>query len=119
RLKSVLTQSELASRHLRERLRAIWGASLTDTYSASEVGVMALQCPHSGQYHVQSEVALVEVIDAAGRPCAPGEMGRVVVTPLHNFAQPLFRYDIGDLAEVGEACACGRGLPTLARIIGR
>jgi len=28
--------------------------------------------------------------------CAPGEIGRVVVTPLHNFAMPLFRYDIGD-----------------------
>ncbi len=48
-----------------------------------------------------------------------GEMGRMVVTPLHNFAMPLIRYDIGDYAEVGKVCPCGRGLPVLARIMGR
>jgi phenylacetate-CoA ligase len=38
---------------------------------------------------------------------------------LHNFAMPLIRYDIGDFAEAGPACACGRGLPVLRRIHGR
>jgi phenylacetate-CoA ligase len=42
-----------------------------------------------------------------------------VVTPLHNFAMPLIRYAIGDYAEVGPPCACGRGLPVLARVLGR
>jgi phenylacetate-CoA ligase len=32
---------------------------------------------------------------------------------------PLIRYDIGDHAEVGEACPCGRGLPVIRRILGR
>jgi phenylacetate-coenzyme A ligase PaaK-like adenylate-forming protein len=32
---------------------------------------------------------------------------------------PLIRYAIGDYAEVGPPCACGRGLPVLARILGR
>ena len=32
---------------------------------------------------------------------------------------PLIRYELGDYAEVGEACACGRGLPVLTRVIGR
>ena len=32
---------------------------------------------------------------------------------------PLVRYDIGDYAEVGEACPCGRGLPVLRRVLGR
>jgi phenylacetate-CoA ligase len=43
----------------------------------------------------------------------------VVVTPLHNFATPLVRYAIGDHAEVGPPCPCGRGLPVVARILGR
>ncbi|MEK9723127.1 MAG: hypothetical protein VW405_06535, partial [Rhodospirillaceae bacterium] len=38
---------------------------------------------------------------------------------LHNFAMPFLRYAVGDFAEVGEACPCGRGLPVLNRIIGR
>jgi dihydroorotase len=52
-------------------------------------------------------------------PCGTGETGRVLVTPLHNYAMPLFRYEIGDYAEVGGRCACGRGLPLLRRILGR
>jgi phenylacetate-CoA ligase len=80
---------------------------------------MALQCPETGRYHVQSESVLLEVLDDAGRPCAPGEVGRIVATSLHNFAQPMIRYDIGDYAEVGGPCPCGRGLPVLDRILGR
>jgi phenylacetate-CoA ligase len=62
---------------------------------------------------------LVEVLNDRGEACDAGQTGRVVVTTLHNFAMPLLRYDIGDYAEVGEPCACGRGLPTLRRILGR
>ena len=54
-----------------------------------------------------------------GEACAPGEVGRVVVTPLRNFAMPLLRYDISDYAELGELCPCGRGLPVLRRVVGR
>ena len=32
---------------------------------------------------------------------------------------PLIRYAIGDYAEVGRPCACGRGLPVLTRVLGR
>lgn len=96
-----------------------WGARLSATYSSEECGYIALQCPVSGLYHVQSEHVLVEVLDDDGASCAVGETGRVVVTPLHNFAMPLIRYAIGDYAEVGPVCPCGRGLPTLAKIHGR
>jgi phenylacetate-CoA ligase len=41
------------------------------------------------------------------------------LTPLHNFAMPLIRYELGDYAQVGDPCPTGRGLPTLARIAGR
>ena len=61
----------------------------------------------------------MEVLDNHGRPCKEGETGRVVLTDLHNFTMPLIRYEIGDYAEVGPPCACGRGLPVLARILGR
>ena len=43
----------------------------------------------------------------------------MVVTTLHNFSMPLIRYEIGDYAEVGHSCSCGRGLPVLTRILGR
>jgi phenylacetate-CoA ligase len=88
-------------------------------YSSQEVGYIALQCPDSDRYHVQAENVLVEILDDAGQPCPTGQIGRVVVTALHNFALPLLRYDIGDFAEPAPRCVCGRGLPALERIVGR
>jgi len=113
------TVSEALPADLRDLAREAWGAKVVDMYSARETGYIALQCPEHEHYHVQSENLLVEILDESGGPCAPGEAGRVVVTTLHNFATPLIRYDIGDYAEAGEPCSCGRGLPVLKRILGR
>lgn len=113
------TFGELVEPELRDLCLRAWNVPLTDMYSAEEVGYIALQCPAHEHYHVQSENLLVEVLDEAGQRCCPGQVGRVVVTTLHNFVMPLIRYDIGDYAEVGEPCPCGRGLPVLKRILGR
>ena len=118
-LREVRTSGEPVSAETRALCREAWGAPLTDLYAADEVGCIALQCPDHEHYHVQSESVLVEVLDANDRACSPGTVGRVVVTTLQNFAMPLVRYDIGDLAEVGDPCPCTRGLPVLRRIAGR
>jgi phenylacetate-CoA ligase len=57
---------------------------------------------------VQAENVLLEIVD-----------GQVLISTLHNFASPLLRYELGDLAEWGEPCACGRGLPVLKKVHGR
>lgn len=118
-LSQVRSFGEMLPPDLRELCREAWNVPLVDAYSAAEIGVIALQCPQTGYYHVQSEHVIVEVLDETGRPCSPGATGRVVVTPLHNFAMPLLRYDLSDFAVVGEACVCGRGLPVLQSIRGR
>ncbi len=118
-LREVRTFGELLADETRVLCREAWGVPVTDTYSTTETGYIALQCPDHQHYHVQSEGVLVEILDDAGAACTPGQSGRVVVTDLHNFAMPLIRYDVGDFAEVGEVCACGRGLPVLRRIVGR
>lgn len=119
RLREVRTFGELLEPHVRAACREAWNVEVVDMYSSQEVGYIALQCPRSEHYHAQSENVLVEVLDPTGNPCGPGQVGRVVLTALHNFATPLLRYDIGDFAEVGEPCVCGRGLLVLKRIMGR
>jgi phenylacetate-CoA ligase len=118
-LKQVMTLSEVVRPDVRDACRAAWGVGVADIYTGRDVGYIALQCPEHECYHVQSEGMYVEILDATGRPTAPGEIGQVVVTPLHNFAMPLIRYEIGDQAEVGEPCPCGRNLPVIKRILGR
>jgi len=118
-LRQAMSLGEALRPDARLLCRQAWGVELADIYSAEEVGSIALQCPEHEHYHLCAETLLVEVIDDAGAPCAPGQVGRVLISSLLNFATPLIRYEIGDLAEVGPACTCGRTLPVLARILGR
>ena len=119
KLRHVETLGGVLQPEVREACREAWDVPVIDTYTAQEVGYLALQCPDHEHFHVQSESALVEILDRHGAACGPGTWGRVVVTPLHNFAMPLIRYDIGDFAEVGNPCPCGRGLPVIQCILGR
>jgi len=119
RLIQVRTIGETVPDALRERCRNLLGIGIADAYSSQEVGVIAIECPQRGGYHVMSEGLVLELLRDDGQPCGESEMGRVVVTDLHNFATPLIRYDLGDLAEAAGPCGCGRGLPTLRRIMGR
>jgi phenylacetate-CoA ligase len=119
RLRQVRTYGEALPAELRELCARAWGVPLVDLYSAQEIGYIALQCPRAEHYHVQAENVLVEILDERNAPCAPGQVGRVVLTNLNNFARPMIRYEIGDYAAIGVQCACGRGLPVLQRIAGR
>lgn len=118
-LRAIHTFGEVCDVEVRAAARTALGVPVVDMYSSQEVGYVALQCPTQDRYHVQSENLIVEVLGADDEPCGPGELGRVVVTTLHNFATPLLRYELGDYAEVGPPCPCGRGLPVLTRILGR
>lgn len=120
RLRQIRSIGELLRPALRDRVKEVLGVGTRDTYSSQELGMIAAECPVTGQYH-SMESLLVEVLDEQNRPCAPGITGRVVVTDLCNFSTPLIRYDIGDYAEAGAEglCECGRGLARLGRILGR
>lgn len=118
-LREVLTVAEMLAPETRRVTERAWDCPVTDMYTSRDLGYLALQCPEHEHYHIQSETILLEVLDEAGRPCEPGQIGRLVGTPLQEFAMPLIRYDFGDYAEVGPPCPCGRGLPVLSRILGR
>lgn len=116
-LREIRTVSEPVTDDLRDRCREILGVEIVDQYSTQEMGYIALQRPDGPGYYAMADTHVVEILDDDENPCAPGEIGRVVVTPLHNFAMPLFRYDIGDLAVVGEPGPLP--YPVIARIFGR
>lgn len=124
RLRAVRTASEAVTPAHRALIRETLGTEIQDAYSAEEIGYMALQCPNPANpddpdFHIMAEGVKLEILDADDKPCPPGVIGRVVVTPLHNFAMPLIRYELGDYAEFSAPCPCGRGLPTLRAIRGR
>lgn len=123
-LEQVLTLGDTVTPQLRQRTRRLTGASIRDRYSCEELGGVALQCPLDASdtpaYHVAVANLIVEVVDDAGQPCAPGQTGRLLLTGLHHWATPVIRYDIGDDGAMQPHCpACGAATPTLTRLPGR
>ena len=97
-----------------------FGAPIIDLYGASETGLIGYTCPDCGLMHTCDETMLVELLREDDSPCEPGEIGRVVVTPLYSYAMPLIRYEVGDYAIKGPATApCGRPFGSLGAITGR
>ena len=119
KLKEIRTFSEMLTPEDRVAIEGGWQTKVVDLYSCEEGGILALQCPKNNHYHVQSESVFIEILNEKNHPCAPGEMGRVVITNLNNFSTPLIRYEIGDYATAGAPCNCGRGLPVIMNIHGR
>jgi phenylacetate-CoA ligase len=118
-LAGISTIGEVVDEELRTLARERLGAPIHDLYSSEEAGCLAIECPDAPFYHVVAEAMILEILDETGRPCLPGQVGRVVITPLVNYATPLIRYELGDYAEAAGDCPCGRTLPALKRIIGR
>lgn len=119
-IKQLLTASETLEPWQRELFtEAFQGALVVDRYSSEEFGYIAMQCPRANHLHVIMPSCFVEIVNEKNQPCEVGELGRILVTGLHSFAQPLFRYEIGDLARWGEPTGCGINWPILERVEGR
>ena len=96
------------------------GAPVFETYGSREFMLMGAECSVHQGLHLTTENLLLEVLDDAGQPVAPGTEGNVVVTDLTNRGMPFIRYANGDRAVLQPgACPCGRGLPRLAAVVGR
>jgi len=118
--KAVIALAETLTPATAARLREVFRCPVVNHYSAWEVPQMAHSCPAApDSLHVNSERVILRVVRPDGTDAAPGETGQVVVTDLANYVMPFINYSAGDLAVAGGRCACGRGMPTLARLEGR
>lgn len=103
---------------LREYLSEHTGAEVFER-SGTQEGAAADECEQHSAPHVHGDVCHIEVLDDGDQPAGDGQRGRLVVTKLQTFGDPVVRYDTGDIAELFDApCACGRVLPRL-KIYGR
>ncbi|MEZ4403986.1 MAG: hypothetical protein R3B06_28450 [Kofleriaceae bacterium] len=108
----------------RDQLVKAFGPGIFESYGCREVMLIGHECDQHDGLHVSMETMIVEIVVREGggeRPAAPGEVGDVVVTDLHNLAHPLIRYAGGDRAMMRgpEPCRCGRTLPRIGPIDGR
>jgi phenylacetate-coenzyme A ligase PaaK-like adenylate-forming protein len=102
-VKRIWTTSEMLTPDGREAIRQAFGFEAREAYASVEFGFMGWQETPLGQFRLETDRLVFECVDlASNRPARPGDTGRVVISDLLNDATPLIRYDIGDLAVMGE-----------------
>jgi phenylacetate-CoA ligase len=110
---AVVCYAEVLQPETRARLERTFGAPVVEIYQGSE-GFVAATC-RAGRLHLMEDVLRVEILPLQG-----GGPGRVVITDMHRSTQPILRYQLNDVLEVGGAdCSCGSAFRVVARIHGR
>jgi phenylacetate-coenzyme A ligase PaaK-like adenylate-forming protein len=99
----------------------VWNAPVADGYTATETGIMAVDCEHRSGMHIAEDLVVLEVVDAENRPVPPGTQGaRMFATVLFNRALPVIRYEFSDLITLADGtCPCGLPFRRIERITGR
>lgn len=112
--------SEKLTAPMKKEIQRAFGARAFEEYGAVENCVLATECER-GSLHVSPDFGVVEIVDQDNRPVPPGVEGKILCTGLLNDAQPLIRYEIGDVGIWSKNnCSCGRDhLPVLQEIVGR
>lgn len=119
-VKSIIPISETMPEPVRQKLSRQFGCPVRAWYSNEENGIMGLQNKEDGGYHIDTETYYYEILKMnSDEPAAPGELGRIVITDLFNYAFPILRYDNGDTAVAEKKEKDGRYKLYLTELYGR
>ena len=119
RLEAILCTGQELTADQKNLFRESFGARGHIIYSSKEGGFIGFECGNGPNFHVNTELVLLEIVTPENKPCEAGQMGRVLITPFFSTALPLVRYDQGDTAKYLSPCNCKNNLPVLGSIVGR
>lgn len=115
--KGILTSAGKLEPFAREDIEKAFGTSVYNRYGSREVGDVACSDGKSSDLILSPWNHYVEILDDNLQPCAPGTMGKIYVTVLHNRSMPLIRYRIEDIGTFSAETQFG--VPKIADINGR
>ena len=105
---------------MRAALEEAWSCPIINIYGTSE-GASASSCGQSRGMHLNEDLVIFEMVDAAGNAVPPGvRAAKMYITNLFNRAEPLIRYELTDETTViAEPCPCGSAMRRIDDIEGR
>jgi phenylacetate-coenzyme A ligase PaaK-like adenylate-forming protein len=117
----VVANAEPLLPEIRSILDEVWGVPVINAWGTTEGCLTAIGCGVGDGMHLSDDLLIVEPVDAAGHPVAPGERSaKVYLTNLFNDVLPLIRYEITDeVVVLDEPCPCGLAFDRVADILGR
>ena len=123
-LKVAIAGSETLHDDTRSLYKRVIGGEIISQYANEECGILAqervptaeldnrMYWNYSGYY--------IELLKLdSDEPADFGELGRVVITDLYNYAFPIIRYDNGDTAVLLPPNEYSNGYPVLGKLYGR
>jgi phenylacetate-CoA ligase len=117
--KAIITSAETLLSYQREVIEDVFQCRVTDQYGSTEMTHFVHQC-EKGNYHINPEYGIIEVVDSGNKPVSSGQSGEIICTGFCNYAMPLLRYRLGDIVTITDAkCKCGLDFPMLKNIVGR
>ncbi len=118
--KLIVSTIGLLPEHIRQKIEKNLRCDVYNQYGSREVGAIACECGEKDGLHTFPWSHYVEMLDERLEPVEKGGEGEVFITPLENYAMPMLRYAIGDVAvSGGSGCGCGRGGFKLQEVKGR
>ena len=118
--RGIITSAGVLTEQMRAVIVEAFRAPVINRYGSREVGDVGCSCLSDTGIHISERSYLIEILDEAGSPCAPGVEGNIVVTLFPNRTMPLIRYRIEDRAAWASGpCACGRNSRRLVTVLGR
>lgn len=120
KVKAIIPISEAMPQADREALTRQFSCPVRAWYSNEENGIMGIQNKTDEGYHIDTESYYYEILKMdSDEPAGPGELGRIVITDLYNYAFPILRYDNGDTAIARKKVKDGRYHLYLTELYGR
>lgn len=99
KLSSIMAEAEGLKERTRKILEDYFQCPVYSRYGNEECGTMAQEDGSGYGHRVNNASYYIEVLDMEQDvPAKEGEIGRVVITDLFNYAFPMIRYENGDLA---------------------
>lgn len=116
----IVSGSEMLLDITRETLEKAFGSKVVSRYANEENGFL-------GQDDIVNNVFIPNRADfyyeilklTSDEPAAMGEIGRIVVTDLYNYAMPFVRYDTGDVGAWVESEHFGKKVKAIGKFGGR
>lgn len=98
-VKCCIATSEQCNDIDKQILEVGFGVNVVKEYGASELDFIAFN-DKNGDWIISNEAVFIEIIEENNKPVKDGEVGRIILTSLHNKAMPFIRYEIGDLGSI-------------------
>lgn len=119
-LKVCFSSSEALDAFTQKQYKDLLGVDIVECYANEEGGVVGHQRRNDTNYYLNNASFLVEILKLdSDRPAEYGELGRVVITDLFNYAFPLIRYDTGDTAVLESGIEKSNNWPYISKLFGR